>query len=139
MRYLTLFALIAFFAACSSSTPENLTKKVDQLIAKDNYEQAIELLEGTDSTQTKADLATLREKVHLNYGIFLEYRGKEGTTMRARMTGALRQYIKVLQINPDNAKAISEIKQIMSIYSTMPEKSPAEGIKEDLQKLGFDY
>ena len=59
--------------------------------------------------------------------------------MRQRMTGALEQFIKVLKINPDNQKAISEIEQIMSIYATMPDKSPGEEIMNDLQELGFNY
>lgn len=139
MRHLSLFVLLSLFVACSSSTPENLTKQVDQLIAKDKYEQALQIVNDTDSTQTKANLTTLREKIHLNYGIFLEYRGKEGTSMRTRMTGALRQYIEVLKINPDNAKAISEVKQIMSIYATMPDKAPAEDVMTALQKLGFNF
>ena len=139
MRYLALFAFLPLFIACSSSSSKNITQQVDQLISEDNYEQALEVINNVDSTQTEADVTTLREKIHLNYGIFLEYRGEEGTGMRERMNGALRQYIEVLKINPDNTKAISEIKQIMSIYSTMPNKAPAEDILEALRKLGFDY
>ena len=59
--------------------------------------------------------------------------------MRDRMTSALEQYIKVLNINPENQKARSEIKQIMGIYDTMPNRSPDEEIMNDLRELGFDY
>jgi hypothetical protein len=138
MRYLFI-SLLFFGIACSSGTPKNLSQKVDQLIAEDEYEQAIELLADADPAQTKADLNTMQEKVHLNYGIFLEYRGEEDAGMRDRMTGALEQYVEVLKINPDNQKAISEVEQIMSIYATMPEKSPGEDIMTDLKDLGFDY
>ena len=138
MRYLLFFVMISF-VACSSETPENLPQRVDQLIAEDNYEEAIDVLEDADADETNTDLTTLREKVHLNYGIFLEYRGTEGTDMRDRMTGALEQYIEVLNINPDNQKAISEIEQIMGIYKTMPDKSPGEDIMEELKNLGFDF
>lgn len=138
MRYL-LFSLLLLFVACSADTPQDLPKRVDQLIAEDNYEQALNLLEDAEPGDTDTNLDTLKEKVYLNYGIFLEYRGEEDDGMRTRMTGALRQYIEVLKINPDNQKAISEVEQIMGIYSTMPDKSPGEDIMEDLQELGFDY
>lgn len=59
--------------------------------------------------------------------------------MRDRMTSALEQYIAVLKINPDNEKARSEIEQIMSIYNTMPDKSPGEEIISQLNELGFNY
>lgn len=137
MRYL-LFSLLILFVACSGETPKNLSQRVDQLIAEDNYEQALDLLEDAEAGETEADLRLLQEKVHLNYGIFLEYRGGEDADMRDRMTGALEQYIEVLKINPDNQKAISEIEQIMSVYATMPQ-SPPEDILEQLQDIGFDY
>lgn len=138
MRYFFLF-LTLLFVSCATETPENLPKRVDQLIAEDNYDQALELLDDAEPGDTEASLDTLREKVHLNYGIFLEYRGGEDTGMRERMTGALRQYVEVLKINPDNQKAISEVEQIMGIYNTMPDKSPSEDIMKDLEELGFDY
>ncbi|MDZ7691676.1 MAG: hypothetical protein U5K69_11225 [Balneolaceae bacterium] len=73
-----------------------------------------------DPANTEADLDKLREKTYLNYGLYLEYRGPEGSSMRDRMTSALEQYIAVLKLNPKNEKARSEIEQIMGIYSTMP-------------------
>lgn len=139
MRYLSLLLLFTLFIACSSDKPRDLSKKVDQLIAEDNYTQAIELLNSTDSSETKADLALLKEKTYLNYGMYLEYRGPEGSSMRDRMTSALEQYIKVLNINPENQKARKEIKQIMGIYNTMPDRGPGEEILSDLRALGFDY
>lgn len=138
MRYF-LFSLLLLFVACSGDTPENLTDHVDQLIAEDNYEEALDVLDDAEPGETDADLPKLREKVHLNYGIFLEYRGEEGADMRDRMTGALRQYIEVLKLNPDNQKAISEIEQIMGIYGTMPGKGPGDDIMNELEELGFDY
>ncbi len=59
--------------------------------------------------------------------------------MRDRMTSALEQYIQVLKLNPNNQQARKEIKQIMGIYNTMPEKSPGEDIVEELNELGFNY
>jgi|AntDeeMinimDraft_5_1070356.scaffolds.fasta_scaffold13602_2 hypothetical protein len=137
-RYFFFFLLLAFIG-CSSGTPENMQQRVDQLIAENQYEDALDLLDGADSAETPADLQMLAEKVHLNYGIFLEYQGEESTGMRERMTGALRQFVEVLKINPDNQKALSEVEQIMGIYATMPDKSPGEDIIDDLRELGFDY
>ncbi|MGK7369931.1 MAG: hypothetical protein ACNS64_06925 [Candidatus Halalkalibacterium sp. M3_1C_030] len=139
MKYFLSLTLLIFIVACGTQTPENLSERIDQLIAEDNYKQALTLINEADPAQTEADLEKLKEKTHLNYGIYLEYRGPEGTSMRDRMTTALEQYIAVLKINPDNQKARSEIDQIMSIYSTMPDKSPGEDIVSELNKLGFDY
>lgn len=139
MRYILYLTLIIFSAACSASSTENVEEQVNQHIAEDRYEQALDLIERTDSTETEADLEMLREKTHLNYGIYLEYRGPEGSTMRDRMTSALEQYIAVLRINPTNQKAIAEIDQIMGIYSTIPDRGPGEEILGDLRELGFEY
>jgi tetratricopeptide (TPR) repeat protein len=139
MRYL-FFSLIALlFISCSNETPENVTDRINQLIAEDNYTQALDILDNADSEQSDADLPKLKEKTYLNYGLYLEYRGPEESTMRDRMTSALEQYIEVLKLNPDNQQARKEIEQIMGIYSTMPEKSPGDDIVTELNKLGFDY
>lgn len=139
MRYLFLLCMALLFISCSNKTPENLSESVNQLITEDNYTRALELLDNADPEQTDANLSKLKEKTHLNYGIYLEYRGPKDRSMRDRMTTALEQYIEVLKINPNNEKARSEIEQIMGIYSTMPDKSPGEKIINDLNELGFDY
>lgn len=139
MKYLFTISIFLLFVGCSASTPENMEKHVNSLIAEDQYVQALEVLENSDSTKTDADIELLREKTHLNYGIYLEYRGPEDLSMRDRMTSALQQYIAVLKINPENQKAISEIDQIMGIYSTMPDRGPGEEILSELRELGFDY
>jgi tetratricopeptide (TPR) repeat protein len=139
MRYLFISVIALLFISCSNETPENVPDRVNQLIAKDNYTQALDILENADPQQTDADLTTLKEKTYLNYGLYLEYRGPEESTMRDRMTSALEQFIEVLKINPDNEKARKEIRQIMGIYNTMPEKSPGEDIVSELNELGFNY
>lgn len=139
MRYISLLLLITLFISCSNETPENLPERIDQLIAEDSYEQALNLLNNADTDETEADLDELKEKTFLNYGLYLEYRGPEDSSMRDRMTSALEQYIEVLNINPQNEKAREEIKQIMGIYNTMPDKSPGEEILTELRELGFDY
>ncbi|NGP87322.1 hypothetical protein [Fodinibius halophilus] len=138
MRYVFLLVLCTLFISCSNSTPENLGEHIDQLIAEDNYTQAIKVLNDADPTK-EDNLDRLKEKTYLNYGLYLEYRGPEDSSMRDRMTSALEQYIKVLNLNPQNQKARSEVKQIMGIYSTMPDKSPGKEIVSDLRELGFDY
>ncbi|NGP77701.1 hypothetical protein G3570_13720 [Balneolaceae bacterium YR4-1] len=139
MKYILSLSLMLFFISCSSGTPENLSERIDQLIAEDKYEQALNLLDDANPSETEADIDRLKEKTYLNYGIYLEYRGPEGSTMRNRMTSALEQYIAVLKINPENQKARSEIDQIMNIYSTMPDKSPGQDIVSQLNELGFNY
>lgn len=139
MRYLLLSIVTLLFISCSSETPENVSERVNQLIAEDNYIQALDILDNADPEQTDADLPTLKEKTYLNYGLFLEYRGPEDSTMRDRMTSALEQYIEVLKLNPNNEKARKEIQQIMGIYSTMPDKSPGKDIISELNEFGFDY
>lgn len=139
MRYLFISVIALLFISCSNETPENVPDRVNQLIAKDNYTQALDILENADPQQTDADLTTLKEKTYLNYGLYLEYRGPKESTMRDRMTSALEQFIEVLKINPDNEKARKEIRQIMGIYNTMPEKSPGEDIVSELNELGFNY
>lgn len=139
MKYIGFLFTLLLFISCSSQTPQNLEEQVNQLISEDKYPEALDLIDSADPAETDADLPTLKEKAHLNYGIYLEYRGPEDTSMRDRMTSALEQYIAVLKINPNNQKAVSEIEQIMGIYSTMPDRSPGEEIVNELNNLGFDY
>lgn len=139
MKYIGFLFTLLLFISCSSQTPQNLEAQVNQLISEDKYPEALDLIDSADPAETEADIPTLKEKAHLNYGIYLEYRGPEGTSMRDRMTSALEQFIAVLKINPNNQKAVSEIEQIMGIYSTMPDRSPGEEIVQELNELGFDY
>lgn len=139
MRFFSLLLLSVLFFSCSSSTPEDLSGEIDRLIAEEEYTRAIELLEKADDGEHEADIPELKEKTYLNYGLYLEYRGPEESSMRDRMTSALEQFIKVLEINPENEKARTEIQQIMGIYETMPGRSPGDKIIEDLQALGVEY
>lgn len=139
MRTITILLLSILFIGCSSQTPENLTERVDNHIESDEYTEAIELLENADPEETDADLALLKEKTYLNYGLYLEYRGPEDSSMRDRMTSALQQYIEVLNINPENQKARTEIEQIMGIYETMPDRTPGDDILAALRDHGFSY
>ena len=104
-------------------------------IRDSQYSDALTLLESQEENE---EVMTLKEKTHLNYGLFLEYRDSNVTNMRDKMNGALAQYVEVLKINPDNEKAVSEIEQILGIYSTFEDRKPDEKIAEELRKLGFE-
>lgn len=116
---------------------ENPADAVNQLLKKDQYEEALTRL-GQESDIADSTRQRLREKAHLNYGLYLEYRGGN-RSMRDRMTNALRQFIEVLKINRQNQKALAEIKQIMGIYETMPDNAPPADIKKELNALGVRY
>lgn len=138
MKRILIALLVIGASACSQSqeqTSQNLAMQIDALIEKDMYADALNTLEGIEASE---EVATLKEKVHLNYGLYLEYRDSNTTNMRDKMNGALAQYVEVLKLNPDNEKAISEIEQILGIYSTFPDRSPDESIVQELQTLGFE-
>jgi hypothetical protein len=118
---------------------QSLEEKVDQFVAKDQYEKALQLVESGKNNKSESEINKLREKIYLNYGLYLEYRGPENISMHKRMISALDQYIKVLRLNSNNETAHSEIKQIMSIYETMPNQSPGDEILKQLRNMGFEY
>lgn len=129
-----IIALASFLISCGApENPVNLRSKVDAFIANDEYDRALTLLQDQEES---AEVKELLEMAHLNYGMFLEYRSED--EMRSRMNGALEQFAKVLQINPDNEKAISEIEQILAVYSTFPNRQPDEEVLKQLRELGFD-
>ena len=129
--------------SCSSSSEEqnstlsstvDIALQIDKLVAEDKYTEALELLEGQPDSP---EILALKEMTHLNYGLFLEYRDANVTNMRDKMNNALREYVKVLRINPDNEKALSEIEQILGIYATFGNRAPAEDVVADLEEFGF--
>jgi len=131
------------FMSCSSNSEEqnstlsstvDIALQIDKLVAEDKYTEALELLEGQPDSP---EILTLKEMTHLNYGLFLEYRDANVTNMRDKMNNALREYVKVLRINPDNEKALSEIEQILGIYATFGNRAPAEDVIADLEEFGF--
>lgn len=140
MKKIFILFLIAGFAACAETKKEDmsaksLTERVEFFLENDQYTDALTLLESEEESE---EVMTLREKTHLNYGLFLEYRDSNVTNMRDKMNGALAQYVEVLKINPDNEKAISEIEQILGIYATFDNRKPDEKVAEELRKLGFE-
>ena len=136
MKKLLLFLLLIGTMACSKPQNTKLPQQVESLIAQDKYPEALALLDGQEETP---EILKLKEKTHLNYGLFLEYRDSDITNMRDKMNSALSQYIEVLKLNIENEKAISEIDQILGIYSSMPDRKPDEKVIEELHGLGFEY
>ena len=140
MEKLFILFLIAGLTACADTKKEDMNtkslgEKVEFFLENDQYTDALTLLENQDASE---EVATLTEKAYLNYGLFLEYRDSNVSNMRDKMNGALVQYIEVLKINPDNEKAVSEIEQILGIYSTFENRTPDEKVMEDLRNLGFE-
>ena len=139
-----ILVLLAGLLACakteSANTPEAaaiptaLPEKIDFFIENDRYEEALSALENEPVNE---ETLQLREKAHLNYGIHTVYQA-DPSTMRENANKGLRQFIKVLDINRDNEKAISEIENIMSIYASL-NRSPEESVLEELRRLGFNY
>lgn len=144
MKKLFIIAVIVSFTACSQNEESqsnteiaesaSLTERIDVLLDNDQYIEAVEILKNEEDSE---EVLLLREKTYLNFGLYLEYRDSNVTNMRDKMNGALRQYIQVLRINPDNEKAITEIEQILGIYSTFPDRSPDPDIMAELEELGF--
>ena len=144
MQRLFLLLTLLTFVACSQSEKQehssaasagSITEQVDAMLDNRAYTDALELLAGQEET---AETLKLKEKTHLNYGLYLEYDNTNTEmSMRDKMTGAMYQYIEVLKINPDNEKAISEVEQILGIYSTFPNRQPDPAVVEELRNLGF--
>ncbi|MEX0845968.1 MAG: hypothetical protein WD022_11845 [Balneolaceae bacterium] len=133
MRFLVLFfMMLGLMAACSEST-QTLEQQVDSLIKEQNFEEALDVL----NSQPESEKVTAqKEKVHLQHGIYLVYNA-DPSEMRENANNALREFIAVLEINPENEKAIAETQQILSIYRTFPDRQPAADVLEKLEQLGF--
>lgn len=137
MRIL-LFSVLAFglMAACSQSESKNemtLQQEVDALVAEAKFDEAMTLLEEEPKSP---EVTSMKESVHLQHGIHLIY-NSDPSEMRESANKALREFIAVLEINPENEKAKAEINQILGIYRTFPDRQPAEDILEKLEEMGF--
>ncbi len=144
MKYslLSLLAFLLLLAACTNDETSEInedmsvTDQVDLLIAQDEYESALNLLESED--QTNPEVSRLLEKTHLNYGLY-SMNTFDQSEMRSRMNNALVQFTEVLRINPENSIAREQISQIMGVYSTIPNREPEPEVLEGLREVGFDY
>jgi hypothetical protein len=140
MKFLTPFflVLIVLFTSCAQqSEPQAVTleEQVASLVEEKKFDEAISLLQSADNNEPT--VVALLAKTHLDYGIYIEYDNNE-IPMRDKMTGALRQYIEVLKLEPENEKAIAEIDQIIGIYQTMPGRTLPADILDELRARGLD-
>lgn len=123
--------------ACSGERSQNgnINEKIDYLIEENRYEEALVLLEGED--QSDPSIRTLKEKTHLNYGLYSMNTFDE-TEMRTRMNNALRQFTEVLKINSQNDVARNQIEQILQVYNTIPDRQPEDDVITGLREIGFN-
>jgi len=134
-KVLLALTLIGFISACSQSEnkkPMTLEQQVDQLVTEAKFDEAMNLLDESSSEEA----LQLREEVHLRHGIYLIYNA-DPSQMRENANKALREFVAVLELNPDNEKARAEIEQILGIYRSFPDRQPAEDVLEELRDFGF--
>lgn len=134
---ITVFIFLSLILSCSGerSQFENLNDRIDYLIEDNRYQEALDILE--DEDQSDYNVQTLREKTHLNYGLH-SMNTFDQTEMRTRMNNALRQFIEVLKINPENDVASNQIEQILQVYSTIPDRQPEDDVIAGLREIGFN-
>lgn len=149
--------VFAGLSACSSkketpALPKSGLGKVDSLVSVGQFSAALSVLsiEGQREDRVHADvharynaiLAAVKADstsadgilldAHLAYASWLEYFGvdtKNPASMKEVMPAALQHYRRVLQLDPFNEKAKSEISQIESIYKSMNRDVP-QGVAE---------
>jgi len=85
----------------------------------------IEKMLRADLEAIHSDKATDSAKIaaHYNYGIYLEYYANS-IEMKTRMTDALKNFRRVLELDPENTQAQAEIEQIEAIYRSMGRDVP---------------
>lgn len=134
---ITVFIFLSLILSCSGerSQFENLNDRIDYLIEDNRYQEALDILE--DEDQSDSNVQTLREKTHLNYGLH-SMNTFDQSEMRTRMNNALRQFTEVLKINPQNDVARNQIEQILQVYSTIPDRQPDDDVIAGLREIGFN-
>ena len=155
-RLIVIIPLLVFFAGCGGGEAGSgaegsvsgeaaapapvsgdlpLAEQIDALVAQDQYEEALNRLEGQDANDPQ--VRVLLEKTHLNYGLH-SMMTFDQTEMRTRMNRALSQFTRVLELNPRNQIAREQIDQILMIYGTMPDRSPDPEVLEGLRGVGYE-
>lgn len=136
-RLISILFMLLFIVSCSNSDPrfDSLEEHVDYLIEQNRYEEAIERIHSEADTGPTRN--RLLEKAHLNYG-FYNMNTFDGEEMRTRMNEALRQFIEVLRINPENEEARTRIDQILQVYDTMPDRQPEPDVLNSLEEIGYN-
>jgi tetratricopeptide (TPR) repeat protein len=127
-------AILVFFTGCSGEAestdptyvPEGTTvEQVQFLVDANRFEEALDILR--DATDDETTIVLLRD-THLHYGNWLMYHA-DTIHMTDRMPKALRHFRRVLELDPGNRTARSNIEQIEGIYRQMGRDIP-EGVAE---------
>ncbi|MEX0686375.1 MAG: hypothetical protein WD267_00640 [Balneolales bacterium] len=123
--FLPIILTLLVFIGCTKQNqePATLTDKVQQLNMDDQYEQALEILHEED--QDENTVHQLLIATHLNYALYLTH--ESDMAMTERMPSALRHFRRVLELDPNNARARAEAAQIESIYRSLGRDIP-EGV-----------
>jgi tetratricopeptide (TPR) repeat protein len=102
-----------------------LVEKIEFHIENDQYDDALNLLRPLDENDQQ--IKELLIATHMTYGLNLTYGSL--TDQRTRMPEALRQFRRVLELDPSNTSAQAEIDQIEGIYLSMNREIP-QGVAE---------
>jgi tetratricopeptide (TPR) repeat protein len=102
-----------------------LVEKIEFHIENDQYDDALNLLRPLDESDQQ--IKELLIATHMTYGLNLTYGSL--TDQRTRMPEALRQFRRVLELDPSNSSAQAEIDQIEGIYRSMNREIP-QGVAE---------
>ncbi len=100
-------------------------EKIEFHIENDQYDDALNLLRPLDENDQQ--IKELLIATHMTYGLNLTYGSL--TDQRTRMPEALRQFRRVLELDPSNTSAQAEIDQIEGIYRSMNREIP-QGVAE---------
>lgn len=139
-------------APAASAGFSDKIEQAEQLVSENQFQSALAVItqagqiEGRDNEKVNGAFKNVIAKIkssdvgtsnvlaeaHLAYAIWMEYYGIDmanPASMKQMMTGALANYRRVLELDPDNDKAIAEIEQIEGIYKQMGREIPA-GVAE---------
>ena len=142
--FMLLIASPMSLFSCSEPQPEpeSLEAAISQYLEENEFEAAFKLLEGVDGDgdagagagadgyglANAGNADELRARVHLAYANYLTHEA-DHLAMSTRMSDALRNYRRVVQLDPENTQAQSHIELIEGIYKQMGRDIP-EGIAE---------
>lgn len=101
----------------------SLQDQIVFLVENSYYEEALVRLRRHDESDLQ--IRQMLIATHMTYGIELTYGSL--TDQRTRMPEALRHYRRVLELDPENERAMAEIRQIEDIYRSLNREIP-EGI-----------